>query len=80
MRSLLVNLPIVAYHSLEEMVSGKNTNVTRLVMPLGLMHLSSYLRRERPGMDEIFTFDYNLRSRDIDQYPSVQEFAFQFPF
>lgn len=79
MRILLVNLPIVAYHSLEEMVSRENTDVNKLVMPLGLMYLSSYLKRERPGMDELFTLDYNLRCRDIDQYPSVQEFAYQVP-
>jgi anaerobic magnesium-protoporphyrin IX monomethyl ester cyclase len=76
---LLVNLPVVAYHSLEEMVTSNNTDVNKLVMPLGLMYLSSYLKKERPGKDQISILDYNLHCRDIGRYQSVQEFAYHVP-
>lgn len=43
------------------------------------MYLSSYLKKERPGKDQISILDYNLHCRDIGRYQSVQEFAYHVP-
>ena len=70
---LFVNVPIMPYESIIKSFSNTSTIAHRLEMPLGLMYLSSYLKKEEPN-HQVGLLDYSLYMEKIPEFESIDHY------
>ena len=72
---LFVNLLSTPYDAILDSFSGSNLVIQEIVMPLGLMYLSSYLKRYNPvALGETGLVDYTIFAGRISEYASLDDF------
>lgn len=71
---LFVNLPTVPFEEMVKALKGEQYVSQVLAMPMGIMYLSSYLRKNNLVRREIGILDYILAMEELSSYGSVEEF------
>ena len=73
---LFVNVPIMPYESIIKSMSNTSTIAHRLEMPLGLMYLSSSLKKEEPD-HQVALLDYSLYMETILNFENISQYIEQ---
>ncbi len=69
---LFVNLPSLPLQNIKDIFSSKNTIYQPIAMPLGIMYISSYLKKNHEVNIDIL--DYALHTKYMKDYKNIDEF------
>lgn len=69
---LFVNLPSLPLQNIKDTFVGKNTIYQPIAMPLGIMYISSYLKKNHKVNVDIL--DYALHTKHLTDYNNIEEF------
>lgn len=71
---LFINLPTLPFDAIAANVNGQKTEQFQtLAYPLGIMYLSSYLKKQNKSVN-IKLLDFALRINEIDKYKTIEDF------
>ena len=74
LKVLFVYLPSFSLEYINEAIRNKEDLVTTLTMPLGILYLSSFLKKNN-DIDHVGLLDYCLPLKTVNQYESVDDYV-----
>jgi len=70
---LFVNVPVMPYDSIIQYMANDSTIAHRLEMPLGILYLSAYLKKEQPD-HKVHLLDYSLHLESASSYENISQY------
>jgi anaerobic magnesium-protoporphyrin IX monomethyl ester cyclase len=70
---MFVNLPTISIADMRELAKGENTRWQVVTIPLGILYLSSSVKRSKVA-ERVGLIDYALATKHIGQYQGIDDF------